>query len=385
MTLRNLSLNLEVGQTILVGKNDVPATITKIESFLNGLLDEVSVIEALSEENTLIDVRTAKEYEKGSIPDAFNYPLFDNLERAEIGIIYKNIGKNAAVEKGLEFFEPRIQQFLSSLTDLKSKRLVVFCARGGMRSASVVRLLQYQGFQAAQLQGGYKSYRSYVLKQLSKPAPPLIVIHGRTGVGKTLLLKKLPDHLDLEEFAGHRSSLFGAINKMPQTQKNFEALLANKILELNPHGVFLSNGPGDPAATGKYAINIIQTLIKKDIPIFGICLGHQLLALALKAKTKKMKLGHRGANHPVKNLINSKVEITSQNHGFEVIKDSLPKNVEMTHKSLFDNSVEGIKLKNKPVFSVQYHPESNPGPQDSHYLFNQFINEVKKNAKKKRY
>ena len=160
---------------------------------------------------------------------------------------------------------------------------------------------------------------------------------------------------------------------------------AEEILKLKPNGIFLSNGPGDPAATGKYAIDIIQKLIKTNIPIFGICLGHQLLALALKAKTKKMKLGHRGANHPVKNLINSKVEITSQNHGFEVVKESLPKNVEMTHKSLFDNSVEGIKLKNKPVFSVQYHPESNPGPQDSHYLFNQFINEVKKNAKKKRY
>ena len=160
---------------------------------------------------------------------------------------------------------------------------------------------------------------------------------------------------------------------------------ADEILQLKPKGIFLSNGPGDPAATGKYAIDIIQKLIKTNIPIFGICLGHQLLALALKAKTKKMKLGHRGANHPVKNLINSKVEITSQNHGFEVIKESLSENVEMTHKSLFDNSVEGIKLKNKPVFSVQYHPESNPGPQDSHYLFNQFINLVKKNAKKKRY
>ena len=162
-------------------------------------------------------------------------------------------------------------------------------------------------------------------------------------------------------------------------------LESEDIIKLKPDGVFLSNGPGDPAATGKYAINIIQKLIKTNIPIFGICLGHQLLALALKAKTKKMKLGHRGANHPVKNLVNSKVEITSQNHGFEVVKESLPKNVEMTHKSLFDNSVEGIKLKNKPVFSVQYHPESNPGPQDSHYLFNQFINLVKKNAKKKRY
>jgi len=162
-------------------------------------------------------------------------------------------------------------------------------------------------------------------------------------------------------------------------------LQAKEIIKLKPDGIFLSNGPGDPAATGNYAIDIIQKLIKINIPIFGICLGHQLLALALKAKTKKMKLGHRGANHPVKNLINNKVEITSQNHGFEIIKESLPKNVEVTHKSLFDNCIEGIKLKNKPVFSVQYHPESNPGPQDSHYLFKQFINEVIKNAKKKRY
>ena len=160
---------------------------------------------------------------------------------------------------------------------------------------------------------------------------------------------------------------------------------ADEILKLKPNGIFLSNGPGDPAATGKYAIETIQKLIVSNLPIFGICLGHQILALALKAKTKKMKLGHRGANHPVKNLINSNVEITSQNHGFEIIKESLPKNVEITHKSLFDNCIEGIKLKNKPVFSVQYHPESNPGPQDSHYLFNDFIKEVKKYVKKKRY
>jgi len=162
-------------------------------------------------------------------------------------------------------------------------------------------------------------------------------------------------------------------------------LSAGEIIKLKPGGIFLSNGPGDPAETGKYAIKIIQKLIKSNIPIFGICLGHQLMALALKAKTKKMKLGHRGANHPVKNLINDTVEITSQNHGFEIIKESLQKNIEVTHKSLFDGCIEGIKLKNKPVFSVQYHPESNPGPQDSHYLFKQFINEVIKNAKKKRY
>ena len=163
------------------------------------------------------------------------------------------------------------------------------------------------------------------------------------------------------------------------------SLSAKEILKLNPQGVFLSNGPGDPAATGKYAIPIIKDLIRKNIPIFGICLGHQLLGLALNAKTKKMKLGHRGANHPVKNLLTGKVEITSQNHGFEVIENSLPKNVRVTHKSLFDNSIEGLKLMNKPVFSVQYHPEANPGPQDSKYLFNEFIDDVKKYAKKKRH
>jgi len=159
----------------------------------------------------------------------------------------------------------------------------------------------------------------------------------------------------------------------------------NEILSLKPNGIFLSNGPGDPAATGKYAIPIIKDLIKKNLPIFGICLGHQILGLALGAKTKKMKLGHRGANHPVKNLIENKVEITSQNHGFEIVKENLPKNIQITHKSLFDDSIEGIKLKNKPVFSVQYHPESNPGPQDSVYLFENFINIMNKNAKKKRY
>ncbi len=160
---------------------------------------------------------------------------------------------------------------------------------------------------------------------------------------------------------------------------------ADNITKLNPDGVFLSNGPGDPSATGIYAVKIIKKLINLNIPIFGICLGHQLLALALNAKTKKMKLGHRGANHPVKNLLTEKVEITSQNHGFEVIESSLPRKVKITHKSLFDNSIEGIRLKNKPVFSVQYHPEANPGPQDSQYLFDQFIKEIKQHAKKKRY
>jgi carbamoyl-phosphate synthase small subunit len=148
---------------------------------------------------------------------------------------------------------------------------------------------------------------------------------------------------------------------------------AEEILKHKPDGVFLSNGPGDPSATGQYAVPVIKELLEKDIPLFGICLGHQLLSLAVGAKTQKMHLGHRGANHPVKDVHTGKVEITSQNHGFEVITDTLPETAELTHFSLFDKTNEGMRLKNKKAFSVQYHPEASPGPQDSHYLFDRFI------------
>lgn len=152
---------------------------------------------------------------------------------------------------------------------------------------------------------------------------------------------------------------------------------AQEIMDMNPDGVFLSNGPGDPAATGQYAVPAIQTLLGQNIPVFGICLGHQILALALGGKTEKMHLGHRGTNHPVKDRTTGKVEITSQNHGFRVIPESLPANVEITHHSLFDGSNEGLRVKDKPAFSVQYHPEASPGPQDSHYLFERFIEMIR--------
>ncbi|MBY0511830.1 MAG: glutamine-hydrolyzing carbamoyl-phosphate synthase small subunit [Rhodospirillaceae bacterium] len=147
---------------------------------------------------------------------------------------------------------------------------------------------------------------------------------------------------------------------------------AEDILRHKPDGVFLSNGPGDPAATGKYAVPVIKDIIATGKPVFGICLGHQLLSLAFGAKTYKLPLGHRGANQPVQDLETGKVEITSQNHGFCVDRESLPKNVIETHKSLFDGIVEGMRATDKPVFSVQYHPEASPGPQDSHYLFHRF-------------
>jgi carbamoyl-phosphate synthase small subunit len=149
------------------------------------------------------------------------------------------------------------------------------------------------------------------------------------------------------------------------------------VLGLKPDGIFLSNGPGDPAATGEYAVPVIKDLIDSEIPLFGICLGHQMLGLALGAKTAKMHQGHHGANHPVKDHTTGKVEIVSMNHGFAVDSKSLPEGVEETHISLFDGSNCGLRLKGKPVFSVQHHPEASPGPQDSHYLFRRFVNLVR--------
>jgi carbamoyl-phosphate synthase small subunit len=153
---------------------------------------------------------------------------------------------------------------------------------------------------------------------------------------------------------------------------------AEDILAMNPDGVFLSNGPGDPAATGEYAVPEIRKLVESGKPLFGICLGHQMLGIALGAKTVKMHQGHHGANHPVKDFTTGKVEIVSMNHGFAVDRETLPRGVAETHVSLFDGSNAGIALEGKPVFSVQHHPEASPGPQDSHYLFKRFVEMMEK-------
>jgi carbamoyl-phosphate synthase small subunit len=152
---------------------------------------------------------------------------------------------------------------------------------------------------------------------------------------------------------------------------------ADEVLALSPDGVFLSNGPGDPAAMSGYAVPTVRAVVDAGVPVFGICLGHQLLALALGAKTRKMRQGHHGANHPVKDCTTGKVEIVSMNHGFTVDRDTLPDGVEETHVSLFDGTNCGIHIKGRPVFSVQHHPEASPGPQDSFYLFRRFVNHLR--------
>ncbi|MBV8338082.1 MAG: carbamoyl phosphate synthase small subunit, partial [Alphaproteobacteria bacterium] len=174
----------------------------------------------------------------------------------------------------------------------------------------------------------------------------------------------------LRMLAGHGCS----ITVVPATAS------ADTVLRYKPNGIFLSNGPGDPAATACYAVPVLRDLLDCGKPIFGICLGHQLLALALGGTTRKMARGHRGANHPVKDLLTGKVEISSQNHGFVVDPESLPKGVEPTHLSLFDGTNEGLRVIGKPVFSVQYHPEASPGPHDSHYLFARFVAMLAGNA-----
>ena len=149
-----------------------------------------------------------------------------------------------------------------------------------------------------------------------------------------------------------------------------------EVMAHRPDGIFLSNGPGDPAATGEYAVPVIRELLETKKPLFGICLGHQLLGLAVGAKTVKMHQGHRGANHPVKRLSDGRVEITSMNHGFAVEGETLPDNARPTHISLFDGSLAGLELTDRPAFSVQYHPEASPGPQDSTYLFEKFVRQL---------
>ncbi len=199
---------------------------------------------------------------------------------------------------------------------------------------------------------------------------------------EALNLKNFKLKIAVIDFGVKHNILRHLVNLNAEVNVFSENTNIDEINNFKPDGIFLSNGPGDPSATEIKCRKLLNDLFKLKIPVFGICIGHQLIGLSFGAKTNKMPQGHRGANHPVKNLLNNKVEITSQNHGYEIDLDSLPNCLEVTHTSLFDNSIEGIRHKSLPIFSVQYHPEASPGPTESSYLFNEFLNLIKvsKNA-----
>ena len=196
-------------------------------------------------------------------------------------------------------------------------------------------------------------------------------------------LKNFKPKIAVIDFGVKQNILRHLVNLNAEVSVFSENASIEDINNFKPDGIFLSNGPGDPSATEIKCRKLLSALFQLKIPIFGICIGHQLIGLSFGAKTNKMPQGHRGANHPVKNMFKNKVEITSQNHGYEIDLDSLPNCLEVTHISLFDNSIEGIKHRSLPIFSVQYHPEASPGPTESSYLFNEFLNLIKesKNAK----
>ncbi|WP_395463319.1 glutamine-hydrolyzing carbamoyl-phosphate synthase small subunit [Wolbachia endosymbiont of Cantharis cryptica] len=261
-----------------------------------------------------------------------------------------------------------------SLNDWLERNNVVGIS--GIDTRALTRHLRKHGFQNGMI---CSSSEMHALDELKKYKP----INGIDIINKVSLNNNFKNDLNAKykvvvvDFGAKASIVsrlieLGCAIELIKPDRGF----AQKILSMGPDGIVFSNGPGDPQEIGESVVPEIDVIVKSKIPVFGICMGHQLLAITLGAKTIKMNVGHRGSNHPVYNVNSGKVEITSQNHGFVVDSSSLPSNVEVTHISLFDNSVEGIMMKNYPVFSVQYHPEEAPGTHDSHYLFRHFINNI---------
>ena len=285
---------------------------------------------------------------------------------------------NWRAEKGLNNFLK--QHDTPAITGIDTRYLTRKLASEGAKKVALINFGQNkESFKNLKSKlKGWKGLESLDLATVVSTKKEYIWEKGLWEISKNLKQKNFP--IVCLDF-GIKQNILRNLNDL-----NFETTIlpatssTQELLDKKPKGIFLSNGPGDPDATSKIILPTIKELINLKIPIFGICLGHQILSLALGAKTKKMHQGHRGANQPVKNLINNTVEITSQNHGFEVDRSSLPNEIEETHISLFDGSNEGIRHKKLPIFSVQYHPEASPGPHDSSYLFKEFYNLVEKYA-----
>jgi carbamoyl-phosphate synthase small subunit len=317
-----------------------------------------------------------------------------------VAMTYPLIGNYGVNKEDMESSKPWLEGFVvkelssifsnwrasSSLPEYLKKNNVIGIA--GVDTRALTRHIRSQGAMQAILSTKDFNYKS-LLSKLEK-APRLVgrdlvkeVTCKKTYEWQSSGTKKMFKVAVLD--CGVKFSILRNLFKAGCTVKVYPAnVSADEIMGYKPDGLLLSNGPGDPAAVG-YVIETVKSLLGR-IPIFGICLGHQMLGLALGGKTFKLKFGHHGGNHPVKDLKTGKISITSQNHGFNVDIKSIPdKDVVMTHINLYDNTVEGLEHKNLPIFSVQYHPEANPGPNDANYLFEKFTQLMKKNAKTKRH
>ncbi len=289
------------------------------------------------------------------------------------GVVFRMISKDFSNWRGLGDIDTWLKkEKVIGISNVNTRALTIKVRKSGalkvalinglnnkLNKENIVRKIKnWKGLKGSDLASEVTCKSPYVIKSRNKSKENINIVAIDYGCKKNIL-----NLLSKQGFN---------VNVIP-CNYSFE-----KILSYKPSGIFLSNGPGDPFATAKVCIPIIKKLINNNLPIFGICLGHQLLGLALNAKTVKMHHGHHGVNQPVKNVNSKTIEITSQNHGFMIEKKSLPSNLKITHLSLFDNIIQGIEHKTKPFFSVQYHPESSPGPQDSRYLFQKFRDNILK-------
>jgi len=301
-------------------------------------------------------------------------------------VLSKEINNPSSWRAKKSLTEWLIENNIPCITNIDTRHITKTLAKKGALKAALINFGN-KDFNIKEIKDKISKWKGLKNLDLAKTVStnkPYIINEAKWNYTKNKFNKYISEDNDIQIICIDYGAKKNILRSIAQNNLKAVVLPANssfkEIISYKPKGVFLSNGPGDPFATGQYAVPVIQKIINVGIPIFGICLGHQILSLALGAKTKKMYQGHRGANQPVKNLINNTVEITSQNHGFEVDRSSLPNDLEETHVSLFDGSNEGIRHKINPVFSVQYHPEASPGPHDSTYLFREFYNLVKSHA-----
>ncbi|WDM84988.1 glutamine-hydrolyzing carbamoyl-phosphate synthase small subunit [Ehrlichia sp. JZT12] len=301
-----------------------------------------------------------------------NHKDFEHHKILAHGIIVKTIseGSHSTSYSNLESW--MINNNLSGISEIDTRALTCHLRNHGSQNGIIHNFNDINSINLADLQKKALGY-NYTEHCLA-------VAKDFTNEHNIIIPKQSPLYNIVVINFGIKSSILNALSKLRckiHIISGNEDNLVEKISLLKPQGIVLSNGPGDPSAISKHTVEEIKTLIKSKIPILGICLGHQLISLALGIKISKMLFGHRGSNHPVYNTVNNNIEITSQNHGFTIEEDSLPTNVQITHRSLFDNTIEGIRVDNYPIISIQYHPEGGPGPNDTSYIFNSFINLIK--------